>query len=198
MKFDVDAVAPFASVTVTDTVLAPPTVGVPEIVPVEVFKLRPSINVPVRAYVSGARPPVAGTAREKAPSPVLFRPVVGVAMVSAVATVKVKFDVDAVAPFASVTETDTVDEPAIVGVPEIVPVEVFKLRPFTNVPVREYVNVDRPPVAGTEREKALFAVPNNPVEGDAIDIAPTTVNVAEVEVLDEKTPLLKVLVTTTL
>ena len=47
----------------------------------------------------------------------------------------VKFDVDAVAPFASVTVTDTVEEPAIVGVPEMVPVEVAKLKPLTSVPV---------------------------------------------------------------
>jgi hypothetical protein len=47
----------------------------------------------------------------------------------------VKFDVDAVAPFASVTVIDTVDEPATVGVPEIVPVEALRLRPLASVPV---------------------------------------------------------------
>ena len=47
----------------------------------------------------------------------------------------VKSDVDAVAPLASVTVTDTVEEPATVGVPEIVPVEELKFKPFTNVPV---------------------------------------------------------------
>ena len=47
----------------------------------------------------------------------------------------VKFDVDAVAPFASVTETDTVDEPIAEGVPEISPVEVLILSPATNAPV---------------------------------------------------------------
>ena len=47
----------------------------------------------------------------------------------------VKSDVDAVALFTSVTVTDTVEEPATVGVPEIVPVEVLKLKPLTNVPV---------------------------------------------------------------
>ena len=51
----------------------------------------------------------------------------------------VKFDVDVIAPFASVTVTDTVEEPATVGVPEIVPVEVLKLKPFTKVPVNAYV-----------------------------------------------------------
>jgi hypothetical protein len=63
------------------------------------------------------------------------KPAVGVAIVKAVATVKVKSDVEAVAPFASVTVTDTVEEPATVGVPEIVPVEVAKLKPSTNSPV---------------------------------------------------------------
>jgi hypothetical protein len=47
----------------------------------------------------------------------------------------VKFDVVAVAPFASVTVIDTVDEPIAVGVPEIVPVEVLKLKPLAKVPV---------------------------------------------------------------
>ena len=48
----------------------------------------------------------------------------------------VKFDVDAVAPFASVTVTETTADPAANGVPEMVPVEVAKLRPLTNVPVK--------------------------------------------------------------
>ena len=60
-------------------------------------------------------------------------------VVEAYPTDTVKLDVDAVAPFASVTLTDTVEEPATVGVPEIVPVEVLKLNPFTNVPVNAYV-----------------------------------------------------------
>jgi hypothetical protein len=47
----------------------------------------------------------------------------------------VKFDVVAVALFASVTLTDTVEEPATNGVPEMVPVEVAKLKPLTSVPV---------------------------------------------------------------
>ena len=47
----------------------------------------------------------------------------------------VKFDVEAMTPFASVTATDTVDEPVAEGVPEIVPVDVLMLSPATNVPV---------------------------------------------------------------
>jgi hypothetical protein len=60
-------------------------------------------------------------------------------VVEAYPIVTVKFDVVAVAPFASVTLTDTVEEPATVGVPEIVPVEVLKLKPFTKVPINAYV-----------------------------------------------------------
>jgi len=58
-------------------------------------------------------------------------------VVDAYPTDTVKFDVVAVAPFASVTVTDTVDVPETVGVPEIVPVDELKFKPFTNVPVNE-------------------------------------------------------------
>jgi hypothetical protein len=117
-------------------------------------------------------------------------------VVEAYPTDTVKFDVDAVAPFASVTVTDTVEEPATVGVPEIVPVEELKFKPFTNSPVSAYVSEARPPEPGTARVKALFAVPDKPSGGVAIDKAPATVSVAVVEVLDVATPLLMVLVTT--
>ena len=200
VKFDVDDIAPFASVTVTDTVEEPATVGVPEIVPVEVLKLKPFTKVPVNAYVKEARPPEPRTAREKPLFAVPERPAVGVAIVTAVATVIVKSDVDVIAPFASVTLTDTVEEPATVGVPEIVPVEVLKLKPFTKVPVNAYVKDARPPEPGTAREKPLFAVPERPVVGVAIVRAVATVRVAAddvVEAVESETPLLIVFVTTT-
>ena len=56
-------------------------------------------------------------------------------VVDAYPTEIVKFDVEAVAPLASVTVTDTVEVPATVGVPEIVPVEALILSPFTDVGV---------------------------------------------------------------
>jgi hypothetical protein len=56
-------------------------------------------------------------------------------VVDAYPTEIVKFDVETETPFASVTATDTVDEPVAEGVPEIVPVEVLMLNPATNVPV---------------------------------------------------------------
>jgi hypothetical protein len=108
----------------------------------------------------------------------------------------VKFDVEAVAEFTSVTVTDTVEEPASVGVPEIVPVEVLKLKPSTNVPVREYVNAARPPAAGTGREKALSAVPVNPVVGVVSVSALATVTVATDDSVVMEMPD-KVLVTST-
>ena len=117
-------------------------------------------------------------------------------VVEAYPTEIVKFDVDAVAPFASLTVTDTVEEPATVGVPEIVPVEVLRLKPSINVPVSAYVREARPPALGTAREKALFAVPDKPIVGVGIVRAVATVSVAVVEVLEVATPLLMVLVTT--
>jgi hypothetical protein len=89
-------------------------------------------------------------------------------VVDAYPTDTVKFDVEAVAPFASVTVTDTVEVPVTVGVPEIVPVDAERLKPSTNSPVNAYVKEARPPAPGTAREKALFAVPERPVVGVAI------------------------------
>ena len=121
-------------------------------------------------------------------------------VVEAYPTAIVKFDVDAVAPFASVTVTDTVEVPATVGVPEIVPVEVAKLKPSINVPVNKYVKEVRPPEPGTAREKELFAVPERPVVGVTIVKADATARVAAddvVEAVDRETPLLIVFVIAT-
>ena len=121
-------------------------------------------------------------------------------VVDAYPTEIVKFDVDAVAPFASLTVTDTVEVPATVGVPEIVPVEVAKLKPSINVPVNKYVKEVRPPEPGTAREKLLFAVPERPVVGVTIVKADATARVAAddvVEAVESETPLLIVFVTTT-
>ena len=82
-----------------------------------------------------ARPPEPATTNENELCAVPDKPVVGVAIVRAPEIAMVKSDVDATALFTSVTVTDTVEEPATVGVPEIVPVEVLKLKPLTNVPV---------------------------------------------------------------
>jgi hypothetical protein len=112
----------------------------------------------------------------------------------------VKFDVVAVAPFASVTVTDTVEDPETVGVPEIVPVEALIFKPLTNVPVNAYVSEARPPIAGTASENTLFAMPEKPVVGVAIVNAFATVKVAAEDVVDAvdiETPLLIEFVMTT-
>ena len=109
----------------------------------------------------------------------------------------VKSDVVAVALFASVTLTDTVNDVAAAGVPEIVPVDVLNANGDGKVPVNAYVSEARPPEPATANENALLAVPVKPVVGVAIVSAPATANVAEVEVEDVETPLLMVLVTMT-
>lgn len=110
----------------------------------------------------------------------------------------VKFDVVVVALFASVTLTDTVEDPATVGVPEIVPVEVAKLKPLTSVPVNAYVSDVRPPDPAITSEKALFAVPDKPVVGVAIESSPATVKATAEEVVEVATFPLALLVTLTL
>ena len=105
-------------------------------------------------------------------------------VVAAYPIATVKSEVVAVALFASVTLTDTVEEPATNGVPEIVPVAVAKLRPLTNVPVKAYVSAVRPPDPATTNENALFAVPDKPVVGVAIDKALATARVAAEEVVE--------------
>ena len=109
-------------------------------------------------------------------------------VVEAYPTDTVKSDVDTVALFASVTVTDTVEVPTAVGVPEIVPVEVLRLKPSINVPVSAYVRDARPPAPGTASEKELFAVPDKPVVGVGIVRAVATVNVAAVGVTEIETP----------
>jgi hypothetical protein len=132
--YEVDAVG----VKVADNAAAPRTVGIqshtavvlaaatapqPEIV------VPPNIKftVPARDVVAVIRfvTPYCGDAEANAK----------LTVVEAYPTATVKFDVDAIAPFASVTETDTVDEPIAEGVPEISPVEVLILSPATNAPV---------------------------------------------------------------
>ena len=99
-----------------------------------------------------------------------------------------KLEVEAVAPFASVTVTDTFEVPVSVGVPEMMPVDALRLSPLTSVPVSTYVKAVRPPVAATDSEYELPAVPVNPMEGVEILNDEATVNVAALEVVDIATP----------
>lgn len=107
-----------------------------------------------------------------------------------------KLEVEAVDPPASVTVTETVEEPATVGAPEIVPVVVSKLRPLTKDPVNAYVRGADPPEPGTNKENALFAVPESPVEGVVIVNGEATVNTASPEKRETDIPF-KILRTST-
>ena len=107
-----------------------------------------------------------------------------------------KLDVDVVTPFASVTVIDTADEPVTFGVPEMVPLAVLKLKPFTNEPDSANERGERPPDEIAESEYELSAVPDNPVIGVVINNALATVNVAALDVVPAEIPL-RVLVTTT-
>ena len=107
-----------------------------------------------------------------------------------------KLDVVAVAPFASVTVIDTVDEPVTVGVPEMVPVDELKFRPFTNVPVKANQNAERPPEMTMGSENELSAVPDKPLVGVVnVSASPTATN-ATVDVVVMEMPE-RVLVTST-
>jgi hypothetical protein len=108
----------------------------------------------------------------------------------------VKLDVDAVTPFASVTVIDTADEPVTFGVPEMVPVAVLKLKPFTNDPDSANERGERPPDEIGESEYELSAVPANPTIGVVIVGALATVTVAAVEAAVMEMPY-RVLVTST-
>ena len=117
-------------------------------------------------------------------------------VVDAYPMVIVKVFVDAVAPFASVTVTESAELPIAVGVPEMVPVEVLNRSPLTNVPVSAYVKLLRPPDPGTASENALCAVPASPVTGVAIDSALAIVSVAALDVVEIEIPA-RVLMTST-
>jgi hypothetical protein len=95
----------------------------------------------------------------------------------------VKLDVVEVAPSASVTVTDTVDDPVAVGVPEMVPVVELILKPATSAPFNEYANGLRPPVADTASENALAPELVNPVVGAEMAGPTGTVRVAVAELV---------------
>jgi hypothetical protein len=85
---------------------------------------------------------------------------------AAIAIVKV---VEATKPFASVTCTVTAEEPAAVGVPDIIPVFTSKANPACKVPVViAKVYGSAPLVTVKSSEKAVPVVPVMPDVGVAI------------------------------
>ena len=132
-------VAPFVSVTVTvKVVVVSVEVGVPEIVPVEVLKIRPVGNVPVvMLYVRVPVPPLPVTGVKLVMAWFCVKAVEAttVAAVTAAFTARLKLAV-AVAPFASVTVTvKLVAVSVAVGIPIMAPVKVLKLNPVGSVPI---------------------------------------------------------------
>lgn len=70
--------------------------------------------------------------------------------------VRVKVFVVAVAVLLSVTRTVMAEDPAVVGVPEITPVDEFNESPATKVPfVIEKLLPPDPPVAESDNEKRV-------------------------------------------
>jgi hypothetical protein len=130
------AVALFASVTVTVYVVAALViVGVPVIAPVEAENESPVGSVGETLYASGVVPPDPVTGVNEVAARFCVRVALAMACVAvtAVFTVKLKFDC-AVALFASVTVTVyVVAELVPVGVPVIAPVEVERLSPAGSV-----------------------------------------------------------------
>ena len=151
------AVTPFASVTSMEK--EPAAVGVPEIAPVDVFRVKPAGNVPTTENVYGAVPPVtvSGPLLNGTPT----SPVVPLArhVNCGGGTIVYGQVVVAVTPFASVTWME--NEPAAVGVPEIAPVDVFRVKPAGNVPTTENVYGAVPPV--TVSGPLLNGTPTSPV-----------------------------------
>jgi hypothetical protein len=147
------AVCPAASVTVTAKELVPATVGVPVIAPELPFKVRPPGRAPVVTdHVYGAVPPLATIGVEGYATPVVPEGSERVVMlnVKPMLIVKAFLTLSGAAPGdESVTWTVNVLVPIVPeGVPEITPVDEFKLRPAGNAPeAKAQVYGSTPPVA---------------------------------------------------
>jgi hypothetical protein len=120
--------------TVNDTV--PVVVGVPEIAPVDATRLNPVGRVPaITLQLYGVVPPLACSAAEYAvPTVPPDNDVVVTAGGCAAAVTAILSAFVPVLFAASVTCTVNDTVPAVVGVPEITPVDAIRLSPVGNVP----------------------------------------------------------------
>ena len=151
-----------ASVTCTVNDTVPAVVGVPEITPVDATRLNPAGNVPaLTLQLYGVVPPLACSVVEYAvPAvPPGNDVVVTVGGCAAAATAILNAFVPVLfAASVTCTVNDTV--PAVVGVPEITPVDATRLNPAGSVPaltLQLYGVV--PPLACSVVEYAVPAVP---------------------------------------
>ena len=126
--YDFEAV-PYSFEAVTVKVKVPDSVGVPEITPVEALMLRPAGRVPeVTAHVIGAVPDAVRVCEYSAsilPSGRLDVDIVGLTPAAAIVTVKV---LEAV-PYEFLAVIVIRYVPALDGVPDNVPADVFRLTP---------------------------------------------------------------------
>jgi hypothetical protein len=141
-------VAPFRSVTVMANGLASvATVEVPMIRPVE-FMARPAGSVAVKESVPYPPEAVTGVKLAAAPCVNVLLAVDGVKVIDP-STARLKF-AEPVAPFTSVAVTlKVVTAMGALGVPEILPVVVEKVRPAGSVGLIARVSVPSPPEAVT-------------------------------------------------
>jgi hypothetical protein len=157
------------SFTVMETFEVPALVGVPLITPVELFRLRPP-GKPVALHVYGVLPPVAAKVA-------LYRAVtvpLGSDVVVMVNATEIDKDNVAVAESwgeeLSLTVTETLKFPPILGVPLITPVELFKPRP-PGKPAALHVYGVLPPVAA---KAALYGAVTVPLGNDVVVIVSAT------------------------
>src|SRR4029077_10471185 len=157
-----------ASVPCTVNDAAPPAVGVPDSAPVDAARLNPAGNVPaLTLQLYGVVPPLACSVVEYA---VLAVPpgndvVVTVGGCAAAATATLKAFVPVLFA-ASVTCTVNDAVPAVVGVPEITPVDATRLNPAGSVPaltLQVYGVV--PPLACSV---VVYALPAAPPGNDVV------------------------------
>ncbi len=161
----VSAVGVVESVAFTVKPKVPGAVGVPEIAPVEAFKFRPGgREEEVIDHVYGVVPPVAARLSLYARPcwPLANKVVVTLTGVAAAATVMLSgcVAVSAAGVLASVTIAVKLNDPAVVGVPEIVPLATANVKPAGSVPaltLQLYGAV--PPLAVNVAEYAFSAVP---------------------------------------
>lgn len=166
-------VLPVLSVTVTDTCEVPGAPGVPANDPVG-DNVTP-VGKPVAAKVYGGTPPVAATVPETADPTVALGSDVVVIVSGGGAIVRPTLLL-AVAPVESVTVTDTLTLPAVVGVPLMLPSGVA-LSPSGN-PLTANVYGGTPPEAAT---LALYPTPTVPFDSDVVE----TVSCAGVMVIEK-------------
>jgi hypothetical protein len=168
------------SVAVTVTVKSPAPVGVPLIDPVEPLMVTPAGRLPALiAQVNGPVPPdTVGCWLSGTPT----SPVAGAKATVGLAAIAIVTALLAIWPLASVTWTVNVKLPAVVGVPEMRPVEGPSANPLGRTPaVIDHANGEVPPLTVSCR---LYGAPTSPAGGAANTRLGDTLGVTEADRAD--------------